>query len=107
MPITSSAKKALRQNKKRKVHNLTYKNKMKTLMKKGLSLAKENKLEELTQALPAIYKALDKAAKVGIIKKNTASRRKSRIARSFGSAPAQRARLAPEGRQDKKLTLQK
>lgn len=64
-------------------------------MKRGLSLAKENKLEELKQISPAIYKALDKAAKVGVIKKNTAARRKSRIARSFGFA------------QDKKLTPQK
>ena len=83
MPITSSAKKALRQNKKRKRHNLTYRNKIKTLMKKGLTLAKENNLEELKQTLPSIYKALDKAAKVGIIKKNTAARRKSRIARKL------------------------
>ena len=93
MPITSSAKKALRQNKKRKVHNLTYRNKTKTLMKRGLSLAKEGKHEELKGLLPFIYKALDKAAKVGVIKKNTAARRKSLIARSFA--------------QDKKLTPQK
>jgi len=83
MPITSSAKKALRQNKKRKVHNLTYRKRIKTLMKKGLALAKEGKHDELKNISPSIYKALDKAAKVGVIKKNTAARRKSRIARGM------------------------
>ena len=71
MPITSSAKKALRQNKKRKAHNLTYRKRIKTLMKKGLALAKEGKLDELKSAIPYINKALDKADKVGEIKKKS------------------------------------
>lgn len=81
MPITKSAKKAFRQNKKKKARNLIYKNKIKTLMKKGLTFASEGKQEELKQLLPSIYKALDKAAKVGVIKKNTAAHRKSRLAK--------------------------
>ena len=84
MPITSSAKKALRQNKKRKLHNLTYRDNIKSLMKKGLSLAKEGKHDELKGLLPSLYKALDKAAKVGVIKKNTAARRKSLVAKKLG-----------------------
>ena len=44
---------------------------------KALILAKKN--EEAKKILPAIYAALDKAAKVGVIKKNNASRRKSRL----------------------------
>jgi ribosomal protein S20 len=36
--------------------------------------------------LPQIYKALDKAAKVGVIKKNTASRKKSRLTIFFNKA---------------------
>lgn len=83
MPITSSAKKALRQNKKRRLHNFTYRDKIKAFMKRGLALAKENKQDELKQLLPSIYKAFDKAAKIGVIKKSTASRRKSRIARKL------------------------
>ena len=83
MPITSSAKKALRQNRKRRLHNLTYRDNTKTLIKKGPSLAKEEKYDELKGLLPSIYKALDKAVKVGVIKKNTAARRKSRIARKL------------------------
>jgi len=79
MPITSSAKKALRQSLRRKERNLVYKNKIKALIKETRSLVKENKIEEAKKLLPAIYKAADKGAKIGVIKKNTASRIKSRL----------------------------
>jgi len=81
MPITNSAKKALRQNNKRRVHNIVYKKKMKALIKKARTLVAENKKEDAKKLLPAIYKTLDKTAKVNIIKKNTASRMKSRLAK--------------------------
>ena len=79
MPITKSAKKALRQNEKRRVHNLGYKRKMKKLVKQVRTLVAEKKKEEAKKLLPQVYKTLDKTAKVGIIKKNTASRNKSRL----------------------------
>lgn len=79
MPITKSAKKALRQNIRRKKRNLIYKNKIKDLIKKVKTLVVAKKIKEAKELLPQIYKALDKSAKKGIIKKNTASRRKSRI----------------------------
>ena len=37
------------------------------------------KIEEAKKILPQVYKILDKAAKVGVIKKNAASRSKSRV----------------------------
>ncbi len=79
MPITKSAKKALRQSIKRRKRNLVYKNKMKDLIKKVGALAAEKKTKEARDLLPQIYKALDKAAKAGLIKKNAASRKKARI----------------------------
>ena len=81
MPITKSAKKALRQNKTRKKRNIIVKRKNKELIKsvKSLVLKKENK--KALELIPQIYKSLDKAAKIGIIKKNTASRRKSRLSK--------------------------
>lgn len=85
MPITNSAKKALRQNRKRRLHNLTYRDNIKSLMKKGLLFAHEGKQDELKGLLPSIYKALDKAVKVGVIKKNTAARRKSLITRKLAT----------------------
>lgn len=81
MPITKSAKKALRQNIKRRAGNLAYKNKMKKLLKEARKLVLEKKIEEAKKLLPQVYKILDKSAKVGVIKKNTASRKKARITR--------------------------
>ncbi len=82
MPITKSAKKALRQNKARRPLNNFYKTKVKKLEKEVRSLLAENKKEEAKNILPKFYKALDKAAKKGLIKKNNASRRKSRITKT-------------------------
>lgn len=79
MAITKSAKKAIRQNIKRRAHNLIYKNKMKSLIKEARVLVSQKKIQEAKNLLPAIYKILDKSAKVGVIKKNAASRKKSRI----------------------------
>ena len=81
MAITKSAKKALRQNIKRKAHNLIYKNKIKSLIKETKSLVLVKKTKEAEALLPKLYQALDKAAKVGVIKKNEASRKKSRLAK--------------------------
>ncbi len=83
MPITKSAKKALKQNIKRRKRNLAYKNKIKNLVKKVRGLVAENKTDEAKKLLPQIYKALDKAAKAKVIKKNTANRKKARIAKSL------------------------
>lgn len=83
MVITRSAKKALRQSIRRRKRNLIYKNKMKDLIKKVRVLVKENKIKEAKELLPQIYKILDKSAKENIIKKNTASRKKSRITKAI------------------------
>lgn len=79
MPITKSAKKALRQSLKRRKGNLVYKSKIKNLIKEVRNLVSQKKIGEAKSLLPQVYKALDKAAKVGVIKKNAAARRKSRI----------------------------
>jgi len=86
MAIIKSAKKAIRQNKRRKVKYLVYKNKIKNLIKETRSLITAKKTEEAKKLLPAVYETLDKSAKVGVIKKNTASRKKSRMAKLIGRA---------------------
>jgi small subunit ribosomal protein S20 len=83
MPITKSAKKALRQNLKRSQRNLRYKKKIKELRKQIRKLVAEKKTKEAEIKLPLFYKAVDKAAKVGVIKKNTAARMKSRLTKSL------------------------
>ncbi len=86
MPITKSAKKALRQNVRRKQRNIERKTKLKNIAKEVRGLIAEKKFEEAKKLLPQLYKTLDKTAKVGTIKKNTASRKKSRIAKSLNKA---------------------
>ena len=56
---------------------------MKDLLKQVKGLVSEKKVDEAKNLLPQLSKALDKAAKIGVIKKNTASRRKSRIAKAL------------------------
>ncbi|HEX8993779.1 MAG TPA: 30S ribosomal protein S20 [Candidatus Paceibacterota bacterium] len=78
MAITKSAKKALRQTKRRRVMNVSRIRTMKDAVKAvRTSSAKGVSAESLSEA----YKAIDKAAKRGIIKKNTAARKKSQVAR--------------------------
>lgn len=83
MPITQSAKKALRQNKRKRVVNVKHLVKIRTLTKQLKKLSQENKLSEARALLPKVYQALDKAAKKDVMKKNTAARKKSRLASSL------------------------
>ncbi len=79
MPITKSAKKALRKELKRRERNKAYLSKFRSLAKEIKKLIGENKIEEAKSKLSLFYKAVDKAAKVGVIHKNEAARRKSKL----------------------------
>ncbi|MEK7519999.1 MAG: 30S ribosomal protein S20 [Patescibacteria group bacterium] len=79
MPITSSAKKALRQSKRKRTANVRYTNRMRLITKEFKKLLSEKKLTEAQALLPKLYAAYDKAAQHNIIKKNTAARKKSRM----------------------------
>jgi len=81
MPITKSAKKALRQNKRRRERNLRRFDALRNITKKIKKLAEANKKEEALKLLPLAYKAIDKACKTGVIKENNAARKKSRLAK--------------------------
>lgn len=81
MPITKSAKKAQRKNLRRAARNIKTRTKIKNLVKEVRDLVLQKKNEEAKKLLPKVYKILDKAAKGGLIKKNTASRKKSRISK--------------------------
>jgi small subunit ribosomal protein S20 len=87
MPITSSAKKALRASKKKYVYNIRRKKAVDTVVHDIKKLVKENKLDEAKKLLPKAYQAYDKASKLKTIDKNTASRKKSRLSKFIkGSA---------------------
>lgn len=84
MPNTKSAIKALRQSVKRRARNLAGKKAYKEVVKdfrKQFSAASSVSAKEASAMLSVVQKKLDKAAKAGIIKKNKASRLKSRAAK--------------------------
>ncbi|MBI2674118.1 MAG: 30S ribosomal protein S20 [Candidatus Yanofskybacteria bacterium] len=81
MPITQSAKKALRQSLTRKARNLRRKNNYKTALKELSSYASAGNKKEAEKLLPKVYKALDKAAKTNVIAKNKAARLKAKAAK--------------------------
>ena len=88
MPNTSSAKKALRQSESRRVRNLSQKREMKKLIKNYKNLLAQDNFDEAKVKLSIVYKALDKTAKSGVIKKNKASRMKSRLTAQLNKASA-------------------
>jgi len=86
MPIIRSAKKALRQSKRKNERNTEYKTKIKKT-KKTISkslIAKD--VETAGSELKSFYKIVDKAAKRNVIHKNKANRLKSRLAKKIKSA---------------------
>jgi small subunit ribosomal protein S20 len=79
MPIKDSAKKYMRASKKRAAQNTKTKKTFREAMKKVRELAKAANVEEAKKIFPSVQKALDKAAKTGVITKNAAARKKSRL----------------------------
>jgi len=81
VPITASAKKALRQSIKRRAKNLRKSNNYKSAVKELKKLASSGQTKATQALLAKAYKAIDKAAKTGVIKKNKAARLKSAAAK--------------------------
>ena len=83
MPITQTAKRALKKSLKSRGINVVKKAVLKKTEKKFLKLLASNKIEEARKILNVLYKLLDKAAKTNLIKKNKAARDKSRLAKKL------------------------
>jgi len=83
MPITKSAKKALRQSKTRRVRNLSRLNAYREMVKQFKKLVAAKQFKEAREKLAAVYQAVDKAAKRGVIKPNKAARLKSAASRAL------------------------
>ena len=81
MPITKSAKKALRSSLVKKAANDRNKKIVKETIKNIEKLMKEKKKDEAMKLVPQAFSAIDKAAKRGVFKKNTASRKKARLSK--------------------------
>jgi small subunit ribosomal protein S20 len=83
MPIIKSAKKTLRKVAKRRVFNLRTKRALDADIKEITTVIGEGKRKEAEALFPKVQKMIDKAAKRGYIKQNTASRKKSRLVASI------------------------
>ncbi len=79
MPITQSAKKALRSSKRKRGFNTAKKELLNKAVKKVKKLVSEKKNKEALALMPEVQKIIDKSVKTGLLKKNTAARKKSRI----------------------------
>ena len=86
MPITKSAKKALRQSERRRERNTEKKEAYRMLLRKIEKSVSTGKLDGIDAALSAFYKAIDKAAKTRVIATHKASRFKSRAAKLVSGA---------------------
>lgn len=85
MPHTSSAKKRLRQNSKRRLHNRAVKSTIKTHLKRVLAAAEKATPDELRKEIILATKKLDKAAAHRTIHPNLAARKKSQLARMLNA----------------------
>jgi len=86
MPIKKSAKKYLRASTKRAVQNAKIKKTFKDALKKISDFVKAGKIEDAKKMFPTVQQALDKAAKVGVIAKRAAARKKSRLTKMIKKA---------------------
>ena len=78
MPRIKSAKKAMRQSRRRAVVNRAQRSALRTALKRVRAAGTK---EEATSAYAAAVRLLDRAARKGLIHKNNAARNKSRLAK--------------------------
>jgi small subunit ribosomal protein S20 len=81
MANSQSAKKAIRVADRKRVFNDRRRKTMRKVMKDITKLVREKKMDEAKAKLPEAYKAIDKATKRGVIKKNNAARKKAQMSR--------------------------
>ena len=81
MPNIKSAEKRLRQDARRRVANKAKKSSMRTWMRKLNEAVQKGDKTSAAALLPTVFQHIDKAAKSGCIKRNTAARKKSLVAR--------------------------
>jgi small subunit ribosomal protein S20 len=88
MPHTKSAKKALRQNIKRRERNKAVKKGIRTRVKKLAASLSAGSPEQRQADFIAAVKSIDKAAAKGVIHANAAARKKSQLAKKLNAATA-------------------
>ena len=78
-----SAEKRERQNVKRRMHNRMIKSSVRTQIKKFDAAVQAKDKDAAKTAMDFSFKLLDSAASKGVLHKNTASRKKSRLYKAF------------------------
>ena len=78
MPNTKSAERRMRSSARKQARNKSVKSRIGTLETRYKDLLKQGKKDEAATALRQLTSTLDKAAKTGVIRKQTADRKKSR-----------------------------
>ena len=73
-----SALKRARQTIKRNIRNRALRSSLRTALKKYDALLEAKDIEAATDALPTVFRAIDRAVTKGVLHRNTAARRKSR-----------------------------
>jgi small subunit ribosomal protein S20 len=85
---SSSAEKRHRQSEERRIRNKAVKSSVRTSAKKFVLLAQKKEVAGAETALKDMIEKIDSATRKGLIKKNAASRKKSRMQRLFNSVKA-------------------
>jgi len=83
---TKSAIKRIRSSEKRRLRNRRFRTQARTYIKRARAQIEAGQLEEARKTVALAIRALDKAAEKGIIHKNNAARRKSRLMRRLNQA---------------------
>ncbi len=85
MAHTRSAIKNIRQAERRRMRNQMVKSRVKTLIKHARSLIEAGELEQARLSVGDAISALDRAAERGILHRNNAARRKSRLMKRYNA----------------------
>lgn len=83
MAIIKSAKKAIRSSARKRAFNVKRKVTMRDELKEIKKLVVSKDKAGAQKLLPSVYQAIDKSVKRGVIKKNAAARKKSRLVASI------------------------
>jgi small subunit ribosomal protein S20 len=81
MPVRDSSRKAVRRDEGLTTYNNRRRRKMRKAIKEVKTLVQDGDIKAAEAALPAAYKAIDKAVKRNIIHQNNAARKKSGLAK--------------------------
>lgn len=83
MPNNKSAERRMRNSARKQLNNHATQSRLKTLERKFAESIKIGKKDDAAKVLADVSSAIDKAAKVGVLHRSTASRKRSRLTLQF------------------------